>query len=1021
MLPVELEIVAFGPFGKTEFIDFRNYYESDILLINGPTGAGKTSILDALCYALYGETTGQIDPKEGRAPKDMRSQFSDECSETSVRFRFKINQTIYEVKRVVGGMRAKKKGDGLLEIKPSAYLKRYTSEDDFEYLEAKKPNEVKKLVTEIIGVGIDQFRQVAILPQGKFRDFLASDSVSKENILNSLFDTYIYGQLIEAVKYDEKELNKSLEENFSLKKNLLETLGVSTIEEAKEKLDSFEKVLGLKLIEAEKSALDIEVKTKLVFDLEKRNNLEKAIEDIESKIKNMEEKKSHFLSQREGVLINKKLRKFFLLLEKEKEISIDLGSLMFKCEELDGKQLENKTRKKSLDKELEGFGDYDQNVLDKNRKIERAENYLKSRKEKESMTSALSSSEQKLASIEVDMKRLKAEEENASKLLSEMEDAYRTLAGRHALMVEKRNGYSFLNLAKDKFSRIKILESEKADICKTASQLTGEIKNAKDNAEESRRLLRELELKVEKHIASELAEKLQRGMPCLVCGSTEHPNLSKMDQISTAAKDEIELQKRKVNSEDISLARSEESLLGLGKRQEQIKLELLSIEAELKKLGVLSEEDYLDKKRELDQLIAEINEVETKRSEVETAGKSLRPRHNSLKVDLENVIQSYNSMRISIESLKVKLENLSEVQPVEGIEDENDLNRLKDDLNIFQGTYRKAASRVLELEKEISANEASKNQLAELAKQKKELKNSLDIEIQKESQNTGYSVKDALSLKLEGTELEEYETQSNTFFSELESLNFNLERNKVDLSSVATGNLEEETEALHLLKVRDTEIRESLGKVREEIRNTQEIKKKLEESSNRVKDLEKRYSKISFLAKSLSGANDSKLNLSRFALSIIFDDVLERATRIFYEMSKGRYSFIRAEYQKDKRRAFGLDLEVFDEHTGQKRPVNTLSGGEGFLGSLSLALGLSELVQSAGGGVRLDMLFIDEGFGSLDPEALSRVVDSLKQVGELAGVVGIITHVPEVKNEIMARIEVIPGPSGSRIESSYPI
>ncbi len=181
-----------------------------------------------------------------------------------------------------------------------------------------------------------------------------------------------------------------------------------------------------------------------------------------------------------------------------------------------------------------------------------------------------------------------------------------------------------------------------------------------------------------------------------------------------------------------------------------------------------------------------------------------------------------------------------------------------------------------------------------------------------------------------------------------------------------------------------------------------------------------RYSLVGRLADVALGENPLKLSFQRYVLGTFLDEVLSQASFRLVRMSKGRFRLQRATRAADMRRAGGLDLEVFDEHTGSLRPVSTLSGGEGFLAALALALGLAEVVQSHSGGVRLETIFIDEGFGSLDPEALDAAIDTLVHLarsGENGGagrLVGIVSHVPELRERIDARLEIVPGLEGSR-------
>lgn len=181
----------------------------------------------------------------------------------------------------------------------------------------------------------------------------------------------------------------------------------------------------------------------------------------------------------------------------------------------------------------------------------------------------------------------------------------------------------------------------------------------------------------------------------------------------------------------------------------------------------------------------------------------------------------------------------------------------------------------------------------------------------------------------------------------------------------------------------------------------------------RIADADKRYRAVGRVAAVAGGANSEGVSFARFVLGAVLDDVLAAATERLLRMSQGRFALVRAGERRDRRRSGGLDLEVFDAHTGMARPAATLSGGEGFLASLALALGLCDVVQSHTGGIHLDTIFIDEGFGTLDPEALDLAMRALEDLQAGGRLVGMISHVSELKERVGARLEVSAGRRGS--------
>ena len=320
--------------------------------------------------------------------------------------------------------------------------------------------------------------------------------------------------------------------------------------------------------------------------------------------------------------------------------------------------------------------------------------------------------------------------------------------------------------------------------------------------------------------------------------------------------------------------------------------------------------------------------------------------------------------------------------------------------------------------------------LTDKTKKKENQLNVKNEELNNETLNAGYTDDEIFSVRLADEELKNIESEVGKYEDELNqiiAIDTELHNQISFLGEVAK---KQTIDLQDNLKIRRKELVEFknrlqgnflyLGQITDQITRLSSISETLKLLVIDFSKVESEHRKVSFLSQSISGNNEKKLNLSRFALTIIFDHILETASDIFNSISKGRFSLRRSQNHSDRRKSFGLELEVFDEYTGQHRSVKTLSGGESFMASLSLALGLSEIVKMKNGGIRLDMLFIDEGFGSLDEESLTNVLETLKKLGAVASVVGLITHVSELKNEIPARIDIIPTVSGSKVKVICP-
>lgn len=1015
MKPLKIVMTAFGPYAEEQVIDFTLLEDNTFFLVHGPTGAGKSSILDAICFALYGETSGNE-----RSGKHMRSDHSDPQMETVVIFDFMIKDKSYRVHRVLEYERPKKHGDGTTKVPAKATLWERTGIKDESKdgtVLAYKVSNVTGEIEKLLGFRVDQFRQVIMLPQGQFRKLLLATSGEREKILEILFNTEFYRIIQEKLKEEAKAISREIDSLKEKRDLLLSHHSAITDEDLRDKKDQISK----EIIDLDGSLLELNDKEKVCRkDLEYGVKIRSKAEEFkkaENNFLTLEKRKSEIDKLEERI---KKGRKTLPLQEGEKnlkerekeykegekslkkaEIALGKAEELYKKAEIALRGEEEKERvREKLKKELHKLNELPEKVkklegagieLDKIQKeiLKKEIVYNKEKKELEKTEGSLKAYEREFLSLK---------------------EISSTLEGRRLKVKESGK---ILSLAEE----VKKLEPEEKragdDYGKEKANLEG-IERKKKDLEKKKDEIEEAWLSGQ---ASVIAGTLKSGSPCPVCGSKEHPSPAHREgQVPS----ETVLKKAKKEFKEI-----EESYEKSGKILTDLrgKMDRLTTVLEEKKnsLGEFKESPlpHLRKKYEL---------YLKEEKEGEEASKKLL---NTEKL-INELSEKEKELKESIEKGTFEIQKLKE----ERVREEKTLEHLKEEVHPSLRSIKSLEEKIKEKEKDLKklkealllAMERHSEIKGDLQGKREALKASLNYyneNLNKFSQGKDNFQKALLSsgFKDENDYHSSCLTSSEIEKSEKEIQNY---RNELHTAEKIYSTLSLEIKGLD---IPDTDkIERELQELKKSIKENTQEKGKLQERAvildNTIKDLKNIKSKYEILNKSYSitgrlsevsgGKNALRITFQRYVLAALLDDILIAANCRLHLMSHKRYSLRRSSEGSDMRKGGGLDLMVDDSYTGMARPVSTLSGGESFLASLSLALGLADVVQTYAGGIKLDTIFIDEGFGTLDPEALDLAFRALVDLQTGGRLVGIISHVPELKERINARLEVIPGRKGSR-------
>lgn len=975
MRPLNLTISAFGPYKDETFIDFTKLGEKGMYLITGDTGAGKTTIFDAICFALYGEPSGS-----SRDPRMFRCKYSDAKVPTYVELLFSYHGKEYRIRRNPEYERPALRGGGTTTQKADALLELPDGREA-----VTKTSEVTKEVEKIIGLSKDQFTQIAMIAQGDFMKLLLSDTTERSKIFRQIFMTGRYQRLQEILK---KEANKA--ENDYKFKSAIATDNIAQIQVRSEDQEEQKRFLECSKsdeIEAFIDDIDKEDKEDLKLFSKKESELRKSLADLNRSIGvATERKKSEDLLNKNKAALEKAKPEY----ESAKE------------------DLKNKAKdyKKSeplaimISSEKENLSSYDK-LNDTQNSILEAEKKLSAlKKSKEELVNKAAELEKEYAAKKKDQQKLK--DVPARKIKAEEE----------------------LGKIKNKGKDVQdIVVAIKNEYPKEKEELLDLQKEYQDQAKKYELIQREYESKNRLFLDAQagiLAEGLSQGEPCPVCGSTVHPHLAVLKQ-------EVPLQK----DVDDAMNRAEKQRALMQKAVSRASAK----KAEVNKLFDTIIDDiksYINKgfiediEDEHKDNIEAIDNGDISRSEDKNiaSDKGDVSRHED-KADISSNISNIAAILSDEEELrssKEKYEIPAGLSDSLGLEFDSLKKELKDVTAVIKSL--KEASDLLEsLTSEIPAFEKSIKEVSQMQNEnalsskelettitglkvrEKELKKSLTyeskekalehikkLELEKEAIDKAYKDADAKA--------RDCEKKVQDLTGQIAALSKNLAKGKSE-------NLEELEERRSDLNKEYTDNNKLLSLVKNRIDNNKELKTKLLSLGTELETLEHELTYKKIISQTANGnlSGKAKIMLETYIQRSFFDRIINRANVRFMTMSGGHYELVRRDEDNIKSQS-GLELDVIDHYNGGTRSVRTLSGGESFMASLSLALGLSDEIQRSAGGIQLDTMFVDEGFGSLDDATLDQAISSLASLSEGNRLVGIISHVGELKERIDKQLVV---------------
>ena len=1050
MRPVQLELTNFGPYRK-EVINFTQFDHAPLFLIGGDTGAGKSTLFDAMTVALFATTSGD------RNVEEMRSTFAGPGDDlTKVTFYFQQGKHLYRIERVLQQERAKRGGGTTMQkATASLVIVDKIGGQEIEKL-GDKIKEVSDQIEQILGLNAEQFKQIILLPQNDFSRFLKEDSKTKTQILKKIFGTGIFDRFQKSLEERLRQSNKDMEKrqaqldgHFASQVWSEEELAVLDQTPASEKLARLEELLVQRQdnLEEQKSILKDahEDLAKLQKSLQTAQDVAKIFQElelakeryrleIEEGVQEQAEAKAHLeelqfaQGLQETISSLKQYQKQLLQVEQDLEIAQEALSAKEQAfKEVKAQKEELAAKSKDIlqkEEKLEAWKEaifYAQSLAQEQGKIERSsanyqqleETYQQASKEIELLSQSLT---------DLDANRLSLESlHEAEKLLQSV-------------------GYSVdKQLAQD----LKEIEGLNQELAKTEKRH----QTLSLDSDQAQEILNELEEKLRTTLASrrqlmiaQLQAELEDGQACMVCGSLDHPKVDGTQADEAALKDlmdqveKLQVQKEKqvatLSNRQATLSEVESKLQGLLDQVAKIKLTLEKHYQELEEqvkgqFDFDFSEDY-EAVRGQDLLSAvekHYQELQKRYEKEEAERVHYQEKLGQAQEKATDLAKSYQEAKTALDQAEERLKDLQEAHPeLESVEVYQErISLAKQELDLYNKQVKDNGEAYNQLHADI---QGIKGQLESLTKSK-----------EKTSQET----------KRLSAELDQRLMAEGALTDDLEQIQLWL----LEVNEQAIPKLQDQLTSYQTLK---QELQTQIGKDQELLQNqekpdlaalTQEVQtsqesydKQLSQVSVLEKGLKdatatyqaaktlqdsnqeafKAHQELSDLVKVVKGENTAltgRLNLEVYVIRQYFQQILDYANANYIGLlTDNRYSFVLSEEGRRARDHFGLDINVYDQLTGSERSVKSLSGGETFIAALAIALSLSEVVQNTSKGAVVEALFIDEGFGSLDKEALTKAITVLEQIGENR-MVGVISHVDDMKEGIAQQLAIIKSHDGS--------
>ena len=1029
MKPKKLRLKNFGPFIE-ETIDFSKLTEVPLFLITGKTGAGKTTLFDGMTYALFGETSGRL-----RTGKEMRSLFATPEEETSVYFSFEHQGMSYEIERKPEQILAKRKGEGNRKQAAKITLTIFDDKGK-EMRQLTKRNEVDQLIKELINLDAKQFSQIILLPQGEFRHFLISSSSEKEIVLRNLFGTHYFQQLNEQLKEKAKLYQKKLD-HLEQELRMLQKRFIPVTEEPTHKNENFDAILTCwqeeqAILQAnilqEKTALsDLQEQQKQMEDTYYRFQ---TLQTRQEEKRRLDKKKEELLQQEQ--VINE-IKQWITHYEFAEKLMDSLTRKQEYQSEQEEWQIKEKDCFKELAQQKKTYLEWEklepqrintqqemEQLADKLQEMKRlipiAKEWQNKQIERNTLRTEKKKNEETKQNIVQEKRQVQEEQKKLLEKLADQESLH-----------EDQMRFEKLRQEQEKYQEILVQSQQMNEQLKICQQRLVAIN---EQHQKSQTLLSEQTQQVatlKSQWASQQIARLQLlllpGEPCPVCGSLEHPKELRNHELP---------EKKQVIKLEEELAEAEARLEQINQKIGRNKAEETQIKQRINELStsILEKQEEMERIKEslkcsleksfqfitADDPIVSLEEIQQNLATREELIAKSKVSYEQVTEHLTVIDDKLNSIEEQLAQNKEKLQQgQGELNSLKKQLGDKDIQNLVDDVKQLEENVSMKAKWLAEekekailLSQEIKLLQAQQENIHEQQTRNIQKLQLLQEKItQKLLEQTYFKQEDEIRSFAQQTDMYQHNRQAIASYEEerlivedrltqLES--FPLKETLPDLNKLK--------QELSELKSKITKQQENYYRLYEQERTNQKIIEEFSDIYQASQEQLDELIQLQQLSQTINGENPRKTSLERYVLQVYLQEVLQVANVRLQRLTKNRYQFELAEEIGSYRGKTGLEINVYDDEAGLTRGAHTLSGGESFIAALSLALALAEVIQTQTGGVSIEALFIDEGFGSLDEEALEMAIEALETIESEGRMIGIISHVRELKERIVQQIRI---------------
>lgn len=991
MMPISLTLSAFGPYPDTITIDFESFQEDGLFLITGPTGSGKTMIFDAMIFALYGKTSGQI-----RQTDSLRCDHALNEIPTFVEFSFSLHQQNYTIKRnpkyYLEGKKTPKQPSALLIL------------PDGKMVEGIK--EVNQKMISLLGVDDQQFKQICMIAQGEFTKLIMASSDEREKVLRELFHSETYQKLEEKLKVHLKTYQDKYDLLLNKRKDLMQELQV---EDHQEYLSKQTTLIASQQKEYDDLKKDLDQKKQQLQLYRLQNQRLIQLKDLKQQFQDLKKQENDYQELNKTVDTLKKAQETNYLYISYIKQQKKLQTLKLNQEDF-LKQLK-KLEKDYQEKKVQAdFLDYKQQTKEKlQNQIQETKQLINQIYQYQNDYQNLQTLKQQYRMLDEEHKlflKKKEKFENGLQRDQERIQSEQQVQSKYELIKQQ---YVRLNEQKVKVHQLSDYYDQILKLNENKSDLQEEYTVVEKQVDHEKMQYNQMEKLYFRKQAGIFALQLKEDQPCPICGSLHHPHPAQIEK-EDITKEKLDQQAKKVKQQEHRLQDILQKILLSNQKKEMLVKQTKQLSSELNIQEEISKEIFI---KELDHLSKDEKRMKKEYLELQDELKYIQKLKKSVALSLKDM-STYESKELkqaqSLENIQVQIHQLSgklndslrqyEIGEVNKNyqQVQKEYRQLSLEIETIQQDYEKVKNKYLEIKTKISS-------LNQQIIQEQEIYDELDNKYHT-ALDAFINEEEFLNLKTQINQISILEKKYQDYLISLKSLNEQIislenevkDSTYVDLSSLSetikevNQQLREKNDDLEKLKI-DYSLKEKM------IKDIQKINQQLEKDE----DTYQRYLDLYNLA---SGKNNARVSIERYVLATYFENMLIYANVIMKQLSQGRYQLLRKDDAGKGRSQQGLELDVFDQESGNIRSIKTLSGGESFKAALSLALGLSRMVQDYAGGIELNTLFIDEGFGSLDSQSLDQAMNCLMELHHENKLIGIISHVSDLKDRIERQLVV---------------